>query len=108
MNSLLAAMVTIAATISPVTPAPSLDWQPCQDNPQVECATLRVPIDWARPDGDTVDIAVARRKATDPAHRVGALVYAPAGPGSSGVEAMTNTNYFNMIISPEAATRFDV
>ncbi|GAA2855964.1 hypothetical protein GCM10020220_051430 [Nonomuraea rubra] len=34
-----------------------------------------------------MDIAVARRKATDPAARIGSLVINPGGPGGSGVEA---------------------
>lgn len=47
-----------------------------------------MPINWSRPDGATIDLAIARRKATDPAGRVGSLVINPGGPGGSGVEAV--------------------
>lgn len=83
-------------------------WRPCRDNPEVECATVRVPVDWASPHGPAIDLAVARRPAADPAHRIGTLVYAPAGPGSSGVDAVTNDQLFGMMFPPEQARRFDV
>ncbi|MET9831585.1 hypothetical protein ABZ078_20295 [Streptomyces sp. NPDC006385] len=65
-------------------PAP-IDWKPCPDHRTAECGTLRLPIDWAHPAGETFDLAVARRKATDPDRRVGVLLVNPGGPGASGV-----------------------
>jgi hypothetical protein len=55
----------------------SLKWASCKDG--LECATLTVPVDWARPDGEAVGLAVARRKARS--SRIGALVFNPGGPG---------------------------
>ncbi|NJP92462.1 alpha/beta hydrolase, partial [Nonomuraea sp. FMUSA5-5] len=46
-----------------------ITWGPCEEEPSVECGTLAVPIDWSRPYGPTVNLAVARRKATDPSAR---------------------------------------
>ncbi|MFD7839202.1 alpha/beta hydrolase [Streptomyces sp. NPDC059761] len=53
----------------------------------VRCATLRVPLDYARPDGPQIPLTVSRVAATrrGGAVRQGALVYNPGGPGASGI-----------------------
>ncbi|WP_438310866.1 alpha/beta hydrolase [Streptomyces sp. HUAS TT3] len=53
----------------------------------VRCATLRVPLDYARPDGPQIPLTVSRVPATGRggAARQGALVYNPGGPGASGL-----------------------
>ena len=51
-----------------------------------ECATLTVPLDYADPAKGTIQLAVIRARASDPAHRIGALITNPGGPGGSGVE----------------------
>ncbi|WP_336206371.1 alpha/beta fold hydrolase [Nonomuraea sp. LPB2021202275-12-8] len=80
-------------------------WAPCEEEPSAECGTLAVPIDWSRPGGPTIELAVARRKATDPAARVGSLVINPGGPGGSGVEAAYGAPGF---FTPELQQRFDI
>ncbi|CAL9357244.1 hypothetical protein SUDANB37_00612 [Streptomyces sp. enrichment culture] len=76
-----------AVHASPHT-AGTLRWAPCDGpgEPGAECAVLSVPVDWARPNGPALDPAVAHREATDPAARVGSMVFGPGGPGDSGVE----------------------
>lgn len=59
-----------------------LDWQECGSNR--ECSWLTVPLDYADPDGRTIDLAVLRTKAYQRAERVGQLVVNPGGPGGSG------------------------
>jgi pimeloyl-ACP methyl ester carboxylesterase len=59
-----------------------LAWSKCGPN---QCATLRVPIDYTKPDGGTLKLAVLRVPAKDPSNRVGSLVVNPGGPGGSGV-----------------------
>jgi pimeloyl-ACP methyl ester carboxylesterase len=66
-------------------PAQTIAWAPCADDPTADCGTLSVPIDWSKPNGAKFDLALARRKATDPAQRIGSLVVNPGGPGGSGV-----------------------
>lgn len=56
-----------------------LDWQTCGDH---ECARLRVPLDYDRPEGRTLQIALLRVPATGAP--VGSLVVNPGGPGSPG------------------------
>lgn len=102
--------VGVLALSSAVVPASATaaEWHPCQENPKAECATMRVPVDWADPAGPSIGIAVARHRAADSAARIGSLVYAPAGPGSSGVDAVTNDQLFGLMFPPEQAAKFDV
>ena len=60
-----------------------LDWRACGDN---QCARLTVPLDYAKPDGETIELAVLRVPATERGKRVGQLVVNPGGPGGSGVD----------------------
>ncbi|MHC5705833.1 alpha/beta hydrolase [Streptomyces tirandamycinicus] len=63
-----------------------LDWRPCTGEGQrgFECATARVPLDWARPRGRMIELAVIRATATEPGRRVGSLFAPAGGPGGSG------------------------
>lgn len=61
-------------------PAPGDDWQ---------CATLKVPLDYAEPDGATIGLALIRSRATgDADERVGSLLFNFGGPGGSGVSML--------------------
>src|SRR5690349_7453100 len=89
---LIVTAVSIGALAVPVyvaraaetAPTPAIQWTPCPEDSSAECGTLRVPVDWARPTGPVLDLAIARRRATDPAVRVGSLLINPGGPGGSG------------------------
>ncbi|HEU4347297.1 MAG TPA: alpha/beta fold hydrolase, partial [Actinoplanes sp.] len=87
-------------------PTPGItDWQPCPERPDVQCGSLQVPLDWARPDGPTITVAVARNPVDDPAQRIGALFLNPGGPGGPGVFFAM---YGDIIFSPELAKHFDL
>ncbi|MEU6254890.1 alpha/beta hydrolase [Streptomyces sp. NPDC047043] len=60
------------------SPAPGNDWQ---------CATLKVPLDWSKPEGGTIGLALIREKARG-GKRIGSLVFNFGGPGGSGVSMM--------------------
>ncbi|WP_220448770.1 alpha/beta hydrolase [Nonomuraea mesophila] len=94
-----------AAATPAVTPPAAIEWTPCAEDPAAECGTLTLPVDWDAPRGETFELALVRRKATDPAARIGSLVVNPGGPGSSGVNAVLNDVY---AFSPEITSRFDV
>ncbi|WP_433366938.1 alpha/beta hydrolase [Actinoplanes sp. CA-142083] len=84
MKSLLT--VLLAATLPvPAPAAHTLDWHVCGKALDAQCATLKVPIDWSRPGGVTLDLEVARRPARDQDHKVGTLVFGPGGPWDPGV-----------------------
>ncbi|GAB3200074.1 alpha/beta hydrolase [Nocardioides hungaricus] len=61
-----------------------LDWQRCRD--QFLCARLTVPLDYRRPGGETIDLALLKVPASDPDRRIGSLVVNPGGPGAPGTD----------------------
>lgn len=105
---MVSALLLSGATAADASPAP-ITWGACPDDPDSptppdgECGTLRVPLDWNRPHGPSIDLAVARHRATDPAHRIGVLLADAGGPGTSGAEFALATSFF----SPEVRARFD-
>ncbi len=86
----------------------SVDWKPCPDTAEVECGSVTVPIDWSAPDGPTIDIALARRKATDPSARIGSILINPGGPGASGVADVESDAGMRGTFSADVRRRFDV
>ncbi|WP_405600489.1 alpha/beta hydrolase [Streptomyces sp. NBC_01410] len=62
-----------------------LKWRPCGVE-GFDCATMKAPLDYAAPDGDSIKLAVARKKATGPGKRLGTLQVNPGGPGGSAVD----------------------
>ncbi|MFJ5259638.1 alpha/beta hydrolase [Streptomyces sp. NPDC088387] len=77
-----------ASAATPSGPAP-LDWKKCSGeglDPRQECATLEVPMDYARPGGPTIDIAVSRIPSEKPSARRGALLLIPGGPGGTSLD----------------------
>lgn len=60
-----------------------LAWEKC--GPGQQCATLTVPLDYADPEGETLELSVLRNLATGP-DPLGSLVVNPGGPGGSGVD----------------------
>ena len=83
-----AALTACSGTPPPATLATyytqHLHWQPCDGG--FQCAELVVPFDYAKPGGPRFTLPVVKLSAADPAHRVGALVINPGGPGGSGVQ----------------------
>ncbi|MFF2350416.1 alpha/beta hydrolase [Kitasatospora sp. NPDC058115] len=53
-----------------------------------ECATLKAPLDYAEPDGRSVDLALIRLPATGGQPRIGSLLFNFGGPGASGVATL--------------------
>ncbi|MGW7257099.1 alpha/beta hydrolase [Streptomyces sp. NPDC054834] len=54
-----------------------------------QCATMKAPLDWSDPKGDTIDLALIRARASGAAsERIGSLVFNFGGPGGSGVTTL--------------------
>ncbi|WP_062292874.1 alpha/beta hydrolase [Demequina phytophila] len=106
---------------APVTPAPTsgstsgaveegdpavysqeVSWEDCGE---LECATIQVPLDWEDPDGETVDLAINRARATDPDARIGSLLINPGGPGGSGLDL---TESFVVSAGEDVLAAYDV
>ena len=84
-----------AAPATPITTPPpdkpelapfysqKLTWRSCSGG---ECATMSVPLDYAKPDGAKLSIKLLRVRAKTASARIGSLVVNPGGPGGSGTE----------------------
>jgi pimeloyl-ACP methyl ester carboxylesterase len=66
-----------------------IHWRDCHTRTtpeRLQCATVRVLLNWTDPHGPTIELALNRLPALDPAHRIGVLITNPGGPGGSGVD----------------------
>ncbi|GAA0578235.1 alpha/beta hydrolase [Paractinoplanes ferrugineus] len=82
---------------------PKLSWYSCYGWGQ--CATAKVPLDYDRPDGEKISVALLRVRARDQKNRIGSLFVNPGGPGGSGVSMALAAPYF---LSEALLDRFDV
>jgi pimeloyl-ACP methyl ester carboxylesterase len=86
---------TVTAAGSAATAGPALRWGACPTTPGVapdarqECATLRVPLDYRRADGEQISLAVSRIRTAKPGMRRGVLLLIPGGPGGAGLARPT-------------------
>ncbi len=94
MRWLLAVSVGLAVTLANIgvpvsgsTAAPalsaSIQWRSCGE--RLECARVRVPLDWDRPHGRTISLKVIRHLASKPEQRIGSMFINPGGPGDTGI-----------------------
>ncbi|MEU6196516.1 alpha/beta hydrolase [Streptomyces sp. NPDC047061] len=82
-----------------------LDWKSCPAPDEAEgggdapsplpgggtwqCATMKAPLDWSKPKGATIGLALIRARADgDPDKRIGSLIFNFGGPGGSGVTTL--------------------
>jgi len=65
----------------------SLRWHPCTaQGASLQCASLRVPLDYGRPNGRKITLALSEVPATAPvSKRQGVLLVNPGGPGGPGL-----------------------
>ena len=96
------------ATASGSGPAvPKLAWRSCgADAPGFDCATVKVPLDYDRPRGAKITLALTRLPATNPGARIGSIFFNPGGPGGSGVDFVQGLG--RELYSPQVRARFDL
>src|SRR5262245_34652695 len=99
------AFVSTGQSATADSPRYHLDFAPCPGSAVTQCGTLRVPADWSHPNGPRINVAVARRPADDPAHRIGTLFFNPGGPGDGGVKYVIAADTF---FSDTLRARFDI
>jgi pimeloyl-ACP methyl ester carboxylesterase len=80
-------------------------WIACPDNATVQCATLRVPLDWAKPKGAKISLDAVRRPADDPSQNVGTLFFNPGGPGDTPNDYIKQAD---TVFSDTLRQRFDL
>ena len=89
---------------------PKLDWGSCASQGEgleaFQCTTAVVPLDYDRPKGRQITLALARLPASDPSRRIGSLFLNPGGPGGSGVDFLFGAGPF--LYSDEVRARFDL
>ena len=94
--SLLLGGLLVGAPAQGATPAKAgagvsgIAFGPCQDpglaEAGAECGTLRVPLDYRRPHGRKISLAVSRiRHTSSDADYQGVMLVNPGGPGGSGL-----------------------
>ncbi|MEH3054038.1 MAG: alpha/beta hydrolase [Patulibacter minatonensis] len=93
--SLVPAASTSAAALGTNGAAvPVLSWGACdaallEADPAFVCATASVPLDYRKPAGAKIEIALAKLPATGPGPRKGTVFVNPGGPGAPGRDAAT-------------------
>ena len=82
-----------------------LAWHDC-GVPGFDCATMKVPLDYAHPvAADDLKLAVARKKAAGPGQRIGSLLVNPGGPGGSAIDYL---QYAALGYPPPVTSRYDM
>ncbi|MFE7508537.1 alpha/beta hydrolase [Promicromonospora sp. NPDC057488] len=89
------ATTTASAVAEAPVPAPA-EWGACPTDVVVDaapyvldCATVQVPLDYAEPEGEQIDLTISRMASTDPEKRRGILLLNPGGPSGSGLTLST-------------------
>ncbi|MEU2307742.1 alpha/beta hydrolase [Streptomyces misionensis] len=107
-----AADVPLLAPLPRTTPAAlrpyytqRLKWRDC-GAPGFQCATMKAPLDYARPDAGDVRLAVARKAATGGAKPLGSLLVNPGGPGGSAIDYLQQ--YAGLGYPAEVRARYDM
>ncbi|WP_183099992.1 alpha/beta hydrolase [Nocardioides pelophilus] len=75
-------------------------WEACGGN---QCGVLEVPLDYADPTGDTIEIALEMAPATG--DRIGSMVVNPGGPGAPGTSTAEDADFY---FAPDLRARFDI
>lgn len=93
--------VSVMATLAPglaATPAAAANpldqytqqkptWKRCgSGTPRtIQCATIKVPLDYRKPTGKKTEVAISKMKTSTAAKRRGVLLFNPGGPGGEGL-----------------------
>jgi pimeloyl-ACP methyl ester carboxylesterase len=87
LGLVIVASLFSAVTATAATPA-KLRWKTCSGAHEAQCATIRVPVDWAKPHGPRVTLALSRLRATDRKRRIGSVMWNCGGPGCASAQAV--------------------
>jgi pimeloyl-ACP methyl ester carboxylesterase len=94
---------TVEKRRSKAVKTPKLGWYACYGH--ARCATVKVPLDYDKPKGKKVELAVLKVPARNQKKKIGTLFVNPGGPGGSGTEIAYFAREF---LSPAVTDRFDV
>ncbi|MGI5376258.1 alpha/beta hydrolase [Streptomyces sp. CA-251387] len=88
------------------TAAAQVTWKKCatDDYPTLQCASVKVPLNYAKPSGKKITLALSRVPHTADKYQ-GPLLVNPGGPGGSG---LTLAGYVASSLPKEVAAQYDV
>jgi pimeloyl-ACP methyl ester carboxylesterase len=108
----------VAVSVTPqveATPAhaPDLAWTDCPppvmfplpEDPRMRCATLKVPLDYRKPNGRTIDVMISRIATAKPGLRRGVLLHNGGGPGAPSLHL---PSAYAQIYPQEVLDRYDL
>lgn len=79
-----------------------VSWTPCEE--KFQCAKVKVPMDYSKPDGESIEIAALKMPAER--KKTGSLLVNPGGPGGSGYDFVKDAGATN--ISSEVRASYDL
>lgn len=88
--------LTSADAASPSTATSALTWGECEGGggkDGMECATLQVPLDWSKPDGRQISLAIGRLRADGSEKPKGSVLVNYGGPGQPGIMVMRERGF---------------
>jgi len=80
-----------------------LTWSRCEGD--FQCAKVKVPVDYSKPDGGSIELAILKLAAKG-GNKKGSLLVNPGGPGGSGVDFVRDAGATN--ISDKVRANYDV
>ncbi|WP_254394687.1 alpha/beta hydrolase [Streptomyces sp. AC512_CC834] len=98
MVALLAGQGASAQTAPSASPE-QVSWGECPDGtslPGLECGTLKVPLDYAEPEGEKIELAITRMASPHPHKRRGVLLTNAGGPGEPGLNYPLVLKYYGV------------
>ena len=102
--AMLATLVAVAPAEVGTLAAPRVVWRDCGGG--FECASIRVPLDYDRPHGRRIELALIRLPAGNPTRRIGSLFTNPGGPGTSGIGHVRDSA--RLAYPAKVQARFDI
>jgi pimeloyl-ACP methyl ester carboxylesterase len=111
--ALLFSVMLMVGLLAPLPVAQADDdsrvrWRACfpEAGPSFECATVRAPLDYDRPRGRRISLALLRLPASQPDDKIGSILVNPGGPGGSGVDFVRDLG--PLLFTEEVRARFDL
>ncbi|MCH8613123.1 alpha/beta hydrolase [Arsenicicoccus dermatophilus] len=93
---------------APIPAVPTISWKPCEEASQqklgLQCATAKVPLDYAHPSKASILLNLVRHKATAPKSK-GAVFVNPGGPGNAATDSMGR---FLEVLGKPVTSQYDV
>ena len=81
-----------------------VSWVPCKEDAKMQCANVKVPLDYKKPGGRAITVAMAKLPAKG-GKPIGSLFINPGGPGSSGILMLS---YVDRAFSKDVIDKYDI